>query len=317
MVESGPLSISKPSNELKLGLVCALAAHTMWGLFPIYWRQIENADSTELVCHRIVWSFVSLGILLPILLSRGWWGGFAVVLRSLNSRRVWATYAAAAAMIGINWLAFIWAVNSGRVLEASLGYYINPLFNVVLGVVVLGERLGRPQWMAVGFAALGVSVMAVGNGGLPWVSLAMATSFSVYGLLKKRSKLPVLLGLMLEVTWLVVPASIYLGIRLWNGVSTMQTGTSLEFTMLLAAGLITVAPLAFFAAAVQRVDLSVMGLLQYIGPTLQFLVGAVLYGESLDTPRKIGFALVWTGLLIFLIASQRNRRRAVLVAEAT
>jgi len=305
------------SGELKIGLVCALLAHTMWGLFPIYWRQIGNADSTELVCHRIVWSFVTLGLVLPVMLWRGRWGGFRVVYQQLRSRKVWAVYSIAAVMIAINWLAFIWAVNNNRVLEASLGYYINPLLNVVLGVVVLGERLRWPQWMAVGFAAVGVSVMAIGNGGLPWVSMAMATSFAIYGLVKKKASLPVLLGLMLEVTLLVVPAAIYLGMRLADGVSTMQTGTTIEFGMLLGAGLITIAPLAFFAAAVQRVDLSLMGILQYIGPTLQFLVGYVLFGETLDLPRKIGFVFVWTGLLIFLLASQFKRRRPTLVAEAS
>lgn len=305
------------SGELKIGLVCALLAHTMWGLFPIYWRQIGNADSMELVCHRIVWSFVTLGLVLPVMLWRGRWGGFQAVYQQLRSRKVWAVYFIAAVMIAINWLAFIWAVNNNRVLEASLGYYINPLLNVVLGVVVLGERLRWPQWMAVGFAAVGVSVMAVGNGGLPWVSMAMASSFAIYGLVKKKASLPVLLGLMLEVTLLVVPAAIYLGMRLADGVSTMQTGTTTEFGMLLGAGVITIAPLAFFAAAVQRVDLSLMGILQYIGPTLQFLVGYVLFGETLDLPRKIGFVFVWTGLLIFLLASQLKRRRPPLVAEAT
>ncbi|MEP3930933.1 EamA family transporter RarD, partial [Rhodopirellula bahusiensis] len=258
-----------------------------------------------------------LGLVLPVMLWRGRWGGFSAVFRELRSRRVWTIYVIAAVMIAINWLAFIWAVNNNRVLEASLGYYINPLLNVVLGVVVLGERLRWPQWMAVGFAAIGVSVMAIGNGGLPWVSMAMATSFAIYGLVKKKASLPVLLGLMLEVTVLVIPAAIYLGMRLADGVSTMQTGTSVEFGMLLGAGLITIAPLAFFAAAVQRVDLSLMGILQYIGPTLQFLVGYVLFGETLDTSRKIGFVFVWTGLLIFLVASQFKRRRSTLVAEAT
>ncbi|WDQ18963.1 EamA family transporter RarD [Rhodopirellula sp. P2] len=305
-----------PSGELKIGLVCAIVAHTMWGLFPIYWRQIGNADSMELVSHRIVWSFVTLGLVLPVMLWRGRWGGFSVVFRELRSRRVWAVYVVAALMIAINWLAFIWAVNNNRVLEASLGYYINPLLNVLLGVVVLGERLRWPQWVAVGFAAVGVSVMAIGNGGLPWVSMAMATSFAVYGLVKKKATLPVLLGLMLEVTVLVVPAAIYLGLRLAEGVSTMQTGTPVEFGMLLGAGLITIAPLAFFAAAVQRVDLSLMGILQYVGPTLQFWVGYVLFEETLDPSRKVGFVFVWIGLLIFLVASQFKRRRSTLVAEA-
>jgi chloramphenicol-sensitive protein RarD len=306
-----------PSSHDRIGLTCAIAAHTLWGLFPIYWRQIEGADSTELVCHRIVWSFVSLAILIPILLRRGWWGGRQVVYQTLYDRRIWVTYSIAAAMIAINWLAFIWAVNHGRVLEASLGYYINPLFNVLLGVFVLGERLGSWQWAAVGIAAIGVGVMASGSGGLPWVSIAMATSFAIYGLVKKRAPLPVLVGLMLEVTILVIPAAIYLGVRIQQDLSALQMGSPVVTTMLLLAGVITITPLALFATAVQRVELSLIGILQYVGPTLQFLVGAVLYGETLDQTRIVGFCFVWTALVLFVIASQRvrSRRKATFASE--
>ena len=220
-------------------------------------------------------------------------------------------------MIAINWLAFIWAVNHGRVLEASLGYYINPLFNVLLGVFVLGEQLGRWQWAAVGIAAIGVAVMASGSGGLPWVSIAMATSFAIYGLVKKRAPLPVLVGLMLEVTILMIPAAIYLGVRIQNDMSALQLGSPVVTTMLLLAGVITITPLALFATAVQRVDLSLIGILQYVGPTLQFLVGAVLYNETLDQTRIIGFCFVWTALVLFVIASQRvrSRRKAAFASE--
>ncbi|WP_404310911.1 EamA family transporter RarD [Neorhodopirellula lusitana] len=294
----------------RVGLFCAIAAHTMWGLFPIYWRQIEKADSLELACHRIVWSFVSLGILLPVLLRMGWWGGWRIVLQSLRNPRVWMLYTVAAVMIGINWLAFLWAVNHGRVLEASLGYYINPLFNVLLGVVVLGERLGTLQWTAVAIATVGVGIMAVGSGGLPWISLAMAASFATYGLVKKKVHLPVLIGLMMEVSILFVPAAIYLGIRVNDGVSALQFGSPLITTMLLLAGVITISPLALFAVAVKRVNLSLIGLLQYVGPTLQFLVGAVLYNEPLAASRLTGFAFVWTALLLFVAATYRPIRRA-------
>jgi len=289
-----------------------VSAHTLWGLFPIYWRQIEAADSAELVCHRIVWSFVSLAILLPILLRMGWWGGWRVVLESVRNRRVWLLYSVAAVMIAINWLAFIWAVNHGRVLEASLGYYINPLFNVLLGVVVLGERLRRWQWVAVAIATLGVGIMAVGGGGLPWVSLTMAISFAFYGLVKKKAHLPILVGLMIEMTVLVVPAAIYLSMRFADGVSAIQTGSPLVMGMLLMAGLVTITPLALFATAVRRVDLSVIGILQYIGPTLQFLVAAVLYGEALGGTRIVGFVFVWIALIVFVIATHPPKRSIVL-----
>lgn len=312
-VESSPATASSTvdasgnSTIDRIGVVCAVLAHTLWGLFPIYWRQIEEADSTELVCHRIVWSFVSLSIVLPILLRMGWWGGWRVVLTTLRDRRVWIVYTIAAVMIAINWLAFIWAVNHGRVLEASLGYYINPLFNVLLGVFVLGERLGRWQWIAVAIAAVGVGIMAVGGGGLPWVSIAMATSFAVYALAKKKAHLPTLVGLMIEVTILLIPAAIYLGLRFNAGVSAMQTGPPFVTVMLLMAGFITITPLALFATAVRRVDLSLIGILQYIGPTLQFLVGAVLYNEPLDRTKIVGFVFVWIALTVFISASHRGK----------
>ncbi|TWU45082.1 EamA-like transporter family protein [Novipirellula aureliae] len=302
---SNPPLASRPSSIDRFGLVCAILAHTLWGLFPIYWRLIGSADSAELVCHRIVWSFFSLAILIPILLRMGWWGGWRIMVESVCNRRVWLIHSAAAVMIAVNWLAFIWAVNNDRVLEASLGYYINPLFNVLLGVFVLGERLGRYQWIAVAIAAFGVGIMAIGGGGLPWVSLAMATTFAVYGLLKKKAHLPVLVGLAIEVTVLVIPAAIYLSMQFADGVSAMQTGSPLVQGMLLMAGVVTITPLALFGAAVRRVDLSVIGILQYIGPTLQFLVGAVLYREPLGGSKVAGFVFVWIALIVFLAATHR------------
>ncbi|EMI41060.1 EamA family transporter RarD [Rhodopirellula sp. SWK7] len=293
----------------RVGLLCAIAANSMWGLFPIYWRQIEGADSLELACHRIVWSFVTLAILLPLMLRVGWWGGWRAVATSLRDKRVWMLYSIAAVMIGINWLAFLWAVNHGRVLEASLGYYINPLFNVLIGVAVLGERLGKWQWIAIAIATVGVAIMTVSSGGIPWASLAMATSFSIYGLVKKKVYLPVLVGLMLEVSILFLPAAFYLGLRVNDGVSALQFGSPMVTTMLLLAGVITISPLALFAVAVRKVDLSLIGILQYVGPTLQFLVGAVLYSEPLDQNRLTGFVFVWVALVIFVTATHRASRK--------
>ncbi len=300
----------------RVGLVCAVSAYTLWGLFPIYWRQIDVADSTELVCHRIVWSFVSLAILLPILMLRGWWGGGRTIMRELSNPRVWLTYGVAAMMIAINWFAFIWAVNHERVLDASLGYYINPLISVLLGVLVLGERLDRWQWVAVAVAALGVVIMAIGTGGLPWVSLAMAGSFAIYGLVKKRARLPPLVGLWIEVTILAIPAAVYLGWRVSEGASALQLGSPRTIMMLLFAGVITITPLALFAIAVRRLDLSLSGILQYVGPTLQFFVGAVLYGEPLDRTRMGGFVFVWLALILFIAATHRPRRLGTLARQS-
>ncbi len=300
----------------RVGLVCAVGAHTLWGLFPIYWRLVDIADSTELVCHRIVWSFVTLAIVLPILLHRGWWGGSRAILRELRNRRVWLTYGLAAVMIAINWGAFIWAVNHARVLDASLGYYINPLINVLLGVVVLGERLDRWQWFAVGVAAMGVSIMAIGAGGLPWVSILMAGSFGIYALVKKRAHLPPLVGLWIETSVLVVPAGVYLAWRISEDASGFQNGSPQVTLMLLFAGVITITPLALFAVAVRRLDLSLIGILQYVGPTLQFLVGAVLYNEPLDRTRMGGFIFVWLALILFVAATHRPRRLGTLTQHS-
>ncbi len=286
-----------------------IVAHILWGFFPIYWRQIDGADSAELVCHRILWSFVSLGILLPILLSRGAWGGFLAVGKRLKNWQAWKICGISAALVGINWLAFTWAVNHDQVLQASLGYYINPLFNVVLGVVVLGERLERVHWVAVMLATIGVAVMTINYGGLPWIALTMASSFACYGLVKKRSKLPALIGLFLEVTILLIPAGIYLAMRYADGINLLQTSNSFETFVLLNAGIVTITPLAFFALALQRVPLSLMGILQYIGPTLQFLVGAFLYDEPLSKIQMIGFVFVWLGSIVFLFGPAWLRRR--------
>lgn len=291
-----------------VGVLCALAAHGLWGVFPIFWKQIDHADSLELACHRIIWSFVLLILVMPVMLARGWWGGFRSLTRRLSDPKIWAWTALSAAMIGTNWLAFLTAVNRGLVLEASLGYYINPLFNVVLGVLVLGERLGRVQWVAVTIAAAGVIVMAAGAGGLPWLSLTMAGSFGIYGLVKKVASLPVLVGLMLEVTWLMVPASIYLGMCVAANQSALQTSSPGVTALLLCAGIITVTPLAFFAAAVERVSLSLLGILQYLGPTIQFLVGWALYRETIDDQRLLGFVLVWTAILVFMVGPRISRR---------
>ncbi|TWT74374.1 EamA family transporter RarD [Allorhodopirellula solitaria] len=299
------------------GLVCAIGAHTLWGLFPIYWHLIDIADSAELVSHRIVWSFVSFALVLPFLIRRGTWGGGRAVMRELRNPRVWIGCAVAAVMIATNWAAFIWAVNHGRVLDASLGYYINPLVNVLLGVMVLGERLDRWQWVAVGVAAVGVGIMAVGAGGLPWVSVLMACSFGVYGLVKKRTHLPPLLGLWIEVSLLFLPAAIYLGWRVSEGASGFQLGSLRVTLMLLFAGVITITPLALFANAVRKLDLSLIGILQYVGPTLQFLVGAVLYNEPLDRTRMCGFVFVWLALILFVAATHRPRSLGTLSPSST
>lgn len=281
----------------------------MWGLLPLYWRLLNTVPSIQLVCHRILWSSLLLLIVVPLMVHRGQQGGTPQLFAALRSWRVWAIYAVAAGMISLNWLAFIWAVNHDRVLEASLGYYINPLLNVLLGVIFLGERLWPAQWAAVGIAAVGVAVMAIAGGGLPWVALLMASSFAIYGLVKKKAPLPSLAGLMLETVILLFPALAYVLLAESRGVGAFGHSGRLADGLMITGGFVTVIPLALFAIAARRVPLSTIGVLQYVGPTLQFFVGAVLLGEPFGGGRLIGFACVWTGLLLYLFSLRQYRQQ--------
>lgn len=291
-------------------MLCAIGAHIMWGLFPLYWKLVGNMSSASLVSHRIVWAFFFLAIGVPLLIARGKEVPYAALKKILRSPSTWASYTIAATMLAINWLAFIWAVTHDQVLQASLGYYINPLLSVLLGVVVLGERLQVIQWVAVGVAAVGVTIMTIHGGGLPWASIAMATSFSIYGLIKKRSPLPSLTGLLIECSILFVPA------LLWLALSEPEAGKVnipvglVQWSLMVGGGIITILPLALFAAATKRIPLSTAGVLQYIGPTLQFLMGAVVFGESFEGGRILGFVCVWLGSAMYLVALARTVRRA-------
>lgn len=274
----------------------------------MYWRLLDSVPSVELVCHRIVWSF----LFLCLVATTARWRLRRQSLRApatdahlatpLKLVKIGCIYSLAAALISINWLAFIWAVNHGRVLEASLGYYINPLFSVLLGVLCLGERVSRWQGAAIGIAAMGVSVMAIAGGEIPWISLALASSFALYGLVKKAAPLSSMTGLLVETTVLVLPALGYLVAMESNGSGAISHGTSVSLSLLMLGGCITVLPLALFATAAQRVPLSTLGILQYIGPTLQLAIGIFLFKEPFGLWRLIGFSLVWIGSILFLVA---------------
>lgn len=291
---------SDPS-QLRVGIIAAITAHTLWGVFPLFWRMLADVPAVELVCHRIVWSCAALLLALPLMLRFLVQGGPRDYFSSLASRRVWFVYSIAAVMIGTNWLAFLWACNNDRVLEASLGYYINPLISILLGVLVLGERLTRRKWIAVGWAAIGVLIVAIAGGGLPWVSLAMAFSFAFYGLAKKKAPLPSVSGLLVETSLLSGPA---IGYLVWIH---SQGGGAFSFSLdsrtdwlLMTGGLVTVMPLLLFATACRNAPLTTIGMLQYVGPTLQFLVGTVILSEPLGNWRLVGFVFVWAGSLIYL-----------------
>jgi chloramphenicol-sensitive protein RarD len=238
----------------------------------------------------------------------------------IKTRGVWLRYGFAGTLLAINWLAFLWAVNNNAVLQASLGYYINPLLSVLLGVVVLGEKLARVHWCAIGVVTAGVAVMTVAGGGLPWVSLAMATSFSLYAFVKKGAQLPALTGLWFEMLILVPVSALYLFLQASEFAPSGQTsvvyGSTTDWWLLAGGGIITVLPLALFSSAAKTVSLSMMGILQYVGPTLQFLVGVLVYHELFSGGRVLGFALVWCGVLLYLAPSLRVMRRPLVVAKA-
>lgn len=271
----------------------AIGAYGVWGLLPIYWKWLHQIPVLELLSHRIVWSFLFL--LAVVLIARQWQSFRATALQP----RVLRVYAVAAALIGLNWLTYVWAINAGHVIETSLGYFINPLLSVLLGVALLGERLRRSQWAAVGLAAAGVAYLTLSYGSPPWIAFTLAVSFAIYGWVKKTAPLNSLHGLTLETGLLLAPALLYLVSTESGGQAAFGRTSLLTDSLLVGAGLMTTIPLLMFAAAAQRIPLSVVGLFQYIAPTLQFLLGVLVYKEPFTSAQFVGFALVWLALIIF------------------
>ncbi|MFH5822027.1 EamA family transporter RarD [Georgenia sp. AZ-5] len=309
----GPVTGERPapagtSEADRLGLALGLACYLLWGAFPLYFRLLEPASAVEIVAHRAVWS---LGFCLLALLVTRALRGFADVLRR---PRAVAQLALAAVLVATNWLVYVYGVNSGHTVDAALGYFINPLVTVLLAVAVLGERLRPLQWVATGIGALAVIVIAVGYGELPWIALALAVSFGLYGLAKNRVGRTVgaLPGLAVETTALFPLA---LGYLLWlaqSGAGTFGAGGDdrLSHMLLLAvSGPLTAVPLLLFGAAARRLPLSVIGMLQYLTPVLQLLVGVLLFREPMPPERWAGFALVWLAIAVLTLDGWRHRPR--------
>jgi chloramphenicol-sensitive protein RarD len=277
------------------GIWNGLAAYALWGLFPIYWKLLQEVSALQVIGHRIGWSFILL--IAVILLTRQWKDFRAAAL----APNVIGIYAAAGVLLTINWLIYVWGVNSGFIVETSLGYFINPLISVLLGVLFLRERLRTIQWIAVGLAAAGVLYLTITYGRPPWIALSLAFSFGIYGLVKKVAPLGSLYGLTLE-TALVFPfALIYLAFVQSTGTSAFLHQGVLTDILLIATGIVTSIPLLMFASAARQIPLTMIGVLQYIAPTLQFLIGVFLYHEPFDQSRFIGFSLVWLALIIFWV----------------
>ncbi len=291
------------------GILSAALAYALWGFLPLYFKLIHDVPSIQTTAHRVTWSFL---FLIAVVLARREWGAFRA---SLNKRTV-LIFLAAAVLLAVNWLTYVFAVTSGFVIEASLGYFINPLVNVVLGMVFLREKLRPLQWLPVGLAALGVIYLTFSVGNLPWIALVLAFTFGFYGLVKKVAPLGSLHGLMLETTLLFVPATGYLIYAELSGTGSFgHTGPAVTFFLVLL-GVVTAIPLLLFATGARNVALTTMGLLQYISPSLQFITGVFLFGEPFTHERVIGFSVIWLALALFSVESFLARRRSLLAAQA-
>ncbi|WP_394840204.1 EamA family transporter RarD [Pendulispora rubella] len=288
-------------SELRKGVLFGICAYTSWGLFPLFWPLLKPAAAFEILAHRIVWSLVVMAILMARLRSLKW-------LRAIGMYR-FRLLALAAGLVSVNWLTYIWAVNSHHVVETALGYFINPLVSVLLGVFFLGERVRRAQWAALGIAAIAVVVLTIDYGRLPWIALSLAFSFGLYGFVKKKAGVGALESLTVETGLLFLPALGYLLYVENTGHGTFGHVSGTKDLLLASCGILTAIPLLWFAAAANRVPLTSIGLLQYIAPTLQFLCGVVVMREEMPASRWMGFGLVWVGLAVFALESVFHRRR--------
>ncbi len=284
----------------------------MWGAFPLYFPLLEPAGAVEILAHRVLWSAVTMGLLVVALRRTARFRALA------GDRRLLGLLTLAAALISVNWGVYIWGVNNGRVVEASLGYFINPLVTVLIGVLLLGERLRPLQWAAMGVAGAAVGVLTWDYGRLPWVALVLALSFGTYGLLKKTANAGAIESLALETAVLGPVAAAYVAWLMLTGGSSFGTEGIGHSLLFLTLGVVTAAPLICFGAAATRVTMVSLGLLQYITPVLQFAVGVFLLGEDMPPGRWAGFALVWIALMVFTVeALTHHRRQLRLIAQAS
>lgn len=295
-------------SETRRGALFGAAAYLLWGVFPLYFPLLEPAGAVEVLAHRVVWSLVVVAVLVQV--TRRWRGVRAVVADRARLRRL----VAAAVVLAVNWGVYIYGVTNGRVVETSLGYFINPLVTVMLGVVVLRERLRPAQYAALAVAGLAVLFLAIENGRLPWIALVLAFSFGTYGLLKKTAAVGALEGLTVETAALAPIALVYLVVLQGTGAATLTSNGPGHAGLLAATGLITAIPLLLFGAAASRVPLTTLGVLQYLAPTMQFLLGVLLFHEQLGIARLLGFCLVWAALGVFTVDLLRQRRHAMRLA---
>lgn len=285
------------NTNAKQGVFLAIAAYFMWGVIPAYFKLLDSVDSVEILMHRIIWSSLLLAIIISV--KQNW----MQISNIFRSPKTLVILVASSAILGFNWWLFIWAINNNHILDASLGYYINPLLNVGLGMLFLGERLSKLQYAAVSLAFIGVAIQVITFGSFPIVAFALATSFAIYGLIRKMVSVDSVSGLLVESMLLVIPAFLYW----WFMVPTPSSNfadNSIGFNLLLmSAGIVTTAPLLCFVAAARRLNYSTMGFFQYIGPSIMFIFGVFIYGEQVGQDRWVTFGFIWVALVIYSIAS--------------
>ena len=293
--------IPRPDRAALIGGLSAVGAFGAWGFLPVYFKYMQDVPPLEILAHRIVWSVVLVGIMLRVI------GRWTEVLTILESTRLMMWLCVSSILLACNWTLFIWAVTNGHLLQGSLGYYINPLVNVVLGVLLLGEKLTRAQWIAVSLSFGGVIVMAVGLGAFPWIAVTLALLFGFYGYVRKTLPVGAAPGLFVETLVVLIPAILYLLYLAWQGKGALGTVSLGYDFMLVLAGIVTAAPLIMFAAAARRLRYATVGFFQYLAPTLQFLLAVLVYGEAFTDTHKITFALIWVALAIYSVDTFRKR----------
>ncbi|MFV0574245.1 MAG: EamA family transporter RarD [Vibrio sp.] len=298
-------------DELKRtqqGVLFAVLAYIMWGIAPMYFKALGDVPPFEILCHRIIWSFFFLAILLYF--TKGW----EKVRMTLRAKTKVLYLLSTSVIIGANWLIFIWAISIGHMLDASLGYYINPLFNVVLGMLFLSEKLRKLQWVAVALASIGVLIQVVVFGSIPIIAIALAVTFGLYGLLRKKVNLDAFTGLFIETLVLLPVAFIYLFAIADTATSHLGSNSTSLNLLLISAGIVTTLPLLCFAGAAVRLRLATLGFIQYIGPSLMFLLAVFVYGETFSSDKFFTFAFIWAALIIFtwdgLTQNAKNKKLA-------
>lgn len=294
--------MTSTDNNERNGVINAVSAYLLWGLAPIYFKLISTISSDEIMVHRIIWS--SLLLLIVVVLSKKW----QILVQTIKQPKVLAKLTLSASFLLVNWFLFIWAINNNHLLDASLGYFINPLFSVALGVLFLGERLRKMQKFAVALALIGVLIQLVALGSLPVISLALAGTFGIYGLLRKKMHLDSFVGLLIESSMMLPLALVYWLLFVDSSTANMLENEISLNMLLMAAGIVTTAPLLCFTAAAKRLTLSTLGFFQYIGPSIMFVLATFYYREALQTEKLFTFAAIWLALIIYSFDSLQARK---------